>query len=298
MDREELLMKYSRLLERYGFSETYAYNMRSSFDIISRKRDRIMILKLVDNIDSLGEGEASSLRKLGGFFDADVFVVFNKYKGKGTGKDLVFTRHGVDCISNSTFESVLNGKRPPKAQRFIGAKFKIDASELKRLRTLQNMSMKSLSTIVKVSKDSIYRYEKGEAFAKGPALKKLEAFFKTNVIEVPENTTAQPISYKYHKINESLDIDFINVGASPFHMLGKRHSRYEIGIEADSRTMKKMADFYKSFSSVLDEDYQFFIAHKTIRERIYGIPVLTKEELSRIKEEKELIDAISSKKKD
>ena len=298
MENESLLKRYSKMLERYGFSETYTHGLRSSFDIISKKRDRVMILKFVENIDSLSKSEALSLKKLNGFFDADVFVVFNNYKGAKVDREMLFTRHGVDCVSQSTLESVLNGAKVTKAQKFISSKYKIDSGELKRLRKLQNMSMRKLSYSLRVSKDTIYRYEKGNAFTTAPTLKKIEAFFKTSLLEVHDETGKPSINYKYHRINSKLDVKFINVGSSPFHMLGRRHFRYEIGNEADSRTMKKMATFYKGFSSVLTEDYPFFITKKDKKKQsIYGIPVLSESELEKIKEEKELIDILASRTK-
>ncbi len=297
MDNESSVRRYSRLLQRHGFSDTYASGMRSTFDIIARKRDRVVILKLVDNIDSLGKAEAESLKKLNDFFDADVYVVFRTYKGAPARKEMLFTRHGVDCVSQDTLESVLNEKRLPRAEKFLGRKYRIDANELKRLRKLQDLSMRGLSSTVKISKDTIYRYERGGAFATEPTLKKMQSLFKTNMVEMPGEPKRPDVSYEYHKINRDLDVKFIDLGSSPFYMLGKRHYRYEIGIEMDNRTMKKLVTFYKGFSSVLSEDYPFIIAKGKAKENIYGIPVLSKKELESIVDEKDLIDTLASRKK-
>jgi predicted transcriptional regulator len=292
------LGKYPKLLERYGFDQTYASGLRSSFDIISKKRDKVMILKFVDNIDSLSRDEALALKKLNDFFDANVFVVFRTYKGKKAEKETMFTRHGVDCLSHATFELALNGGNIVRAQRFIKAKYKIDSNELKRLRKLQNISMSGLSTRLKISKDTIYRYEKGNGFATKPTLRKLEGFFKTTLTETQTKVVTQGKNYTYHKISSTLDVNFLNVGSSPFHVLGKKHSRYEIAYESDRRTMKKLADFYKKLSDVLDDDYPFFIKNeKNKLENLDGIPLLSNKELREIKDEKELLDIIQSRKK-
>ncbi|MFI5412764.1 MAG: helix-turn-helix domain-containing protein [Candidatus Micrarchaeales archaeon] len=296
MDRESILRRYSKLLERYGFSETYAYGLRSSFDIISKKREKVMILKFVENIDSLSTNEAETLKKLDNFFDADVFVVFKNYKGKNPDKDTVFTRHGVDCLSYSTLEDVLEGKRTQRAQRFIKRKYKINSFELKRLRKMQNLSARSLSQLTKVSKDTIYRYEKGDSYATQPKLKKLESFFNTTLEEISIQHEKTEHNYKYQRVNESLELGFLEVGSSPFQMLGKKRFRYEIGGDADHRTMKKVASFYKRFSEVLNEDHPFFVtSRKTLKDNFDGIPVLTEKELKKIKEEKELLDIIESR---
>ena len=297
MDRDALFRKYSKLLDRYGFSETYTNGLRSSFDIISKKRDRIVILKFVENIDSLSQTEADTLKKLDNFFNADVFVLFKNYKGGKPEKDRMFTRHGVSCISYSTFEDTLNGAKITQAQKFMKRKYRIDSSELKRLRKMQDLSAKELSRLVKVSKDTIYRYEKG-GYAKELSINRLQSFFKTNLEEVGSIQKSEH-KYEYQMMGENLDLGFLELNASPFEMLAKKNFRYEIGKESDARTMKKIASFYKRFSEVLNEDNPFFVSYKEkTRENFEGIPVLSKRELERIKNEKELLDVIESRKKD
>jgi len=297
MDKESLIRKYSKLLEYYGFSGVSAFGMRSSFDIISEKRGKITILKFVDNIDSLAKPEAEALKKLNSFFDADVFVVFRNYKGDSSARSSIFNRHGIDCVSQDYLESLLNGSELPRAQRFIKAKYRINPLELKKLRSMQNMSMRKLSAALDISKDTIYRYEHGSTFATEPMLKKLEHFFKTGMAEQTEFSRPQ-IELKYHKMNPELDVNFADVGAAPFNVLGKKHSRYEISNVANIRTMKKLASFYTNLSTIFEQDYPFFMAGQgSAREIFDGIPVLTISELKKIRSEKELIDLISSKRK-
>ncbi len=296
MDKMGKLRKYSRLLQKYGFSETYAHNMRSCIDVVSRKRDRTVILKLVDNIDSVTRDEAATLKKLNNFFDAEVFVVFRTYKGGKAEKDMMFTRHGVDCIAENTLEDVLNRGAVPRAHRFIGERYRVEPGELSRLRKLRSMSMSALSSQTSLSKDTIYRYEKGKSFATAASVRKLEKFFNTG-ITVNEGAQRQKQSYKYAKLNKSLDVDFMNIDSSPFYMLGKKHSRYEVGSDSDDRTMRKVAAFYRELSETLDDNYSFFISNKDYRENIHGIPVVSMRELAKLREEHELLDIIESRKK-
>ena len=296
MDKGTLIRRYSRMLECYGFSGVSAFGMRSSFDIISEKKGKVTILKFVDNIDSLGKPEAETLKKLNSFFDADVFVIFKSYKGNKEERQSIFSRHGVDCVSQDCFEALLNGSEIPRAQRFMSAKYRINPVELKKLRKMQNMSLRKLSSVLDISKDTIYRYEHGSTFATGTKLKKLENFFKTEITE-PNEISKPQMSPKYHKINPDLDINFMDVGAAPFRVLGKKNFRYEISTVADARTMKKLAAFYTNLSAILEQDYLFFMSEGIdTRESFDGVPVLTTAELKKIKDEKELIDIISAKK--
>ncbi len=286
--------KFARVLERYGFGSAGARSFRSSFDLIASRKGRLMIMKFVDNIDSLSQSESDSLKNTGNFFDADVYVLFKNMKGIAADKDMIYTRHGVSCISSTSLESLLEGKRMSKAQRFIKKKYRIDGEELRKMRKLYNMSMSGLSDSIGISKESIYRYEKS-GYATEPSVKKLEHFFKEELtVQEGQNEKKQQ---KGSRMTDKLDISLFDIDRAPFHMLAKRHSRYEIGHQMDTRTMKKLALFYKEVSEILPEDYQLFIAKKKAKEQIGGVAVISMEELSKLCEEGELIGLIQERSK-
>ncbi|MCL5429913.1 MAG: helix-turn-helix domain-containing protein [Candidatus Marsarchaeota archaeon] len=294
MDKRSLVNKYSKLLSSYGFSETHTINMRSSFDIVSSKKGKVTILKFVDNIDSLGKADASSLRELMQFFGADAYVVFDKYKGNVKRSDMAFTRHGVECISNNCIEYVLSGRKIALAQRFMKKKYKICSSELHRLRKLNNISIRRLSSMVKISKETIERYENEDSFAKEENVRKLEKFFNANIADI---VSFGNVEMQSKQKPVGLGNDMFMESSAPFKMLGKGRFRYEVGGLADERTMKKVSTFYKSLSEVLDSDYQFFITKERKRDNIYGIPAISKAELSSMDDEDRLIEEITSRSK-
>ncbi len=298
MQRDKLVSKYSKLLGKYGFNDTYTSGMRSCFDIISSKKENVMLLKLVDNIDSLTESEARALRKLGSFFDAQVFVVFKTYKNREERSRSIFTRHDVECISGDTLESLLGGSRVARAQRFMKARYRIDGGKLKRARELNGMSIRVLSKRVGMSKDSIYRYESQGGNVTDKTVYKLERFFDAKLTD-SDSEEGWRKEYRYNTINDALDVRFMNINTAPFYTVGKRHFRYEIGNVGDPRTMKKLAEFYRRLDNVLNSDYPFFVTgKKSKRKSIEGIPVVERSELAGLEEEKDLIDLIMSRHRD
>lgn len=284
-------------MDRYGFSEAVAKDFRSCFDIVSSRNGRITFVKVVENIDSLTMEDARALDKLGDFFDANRFIVFRSYKGRVSPKGTSFTRHGMECVSERDFESVLNGTELKHAERFTGAKYRVDAAKLRELRRIYNISIRKLSESVGVSKDSIHRYEKGDAYATGESLKRLEKFFNVKLSYGPTTGSASRTERREHVRPGPMFVKRVTVGSPPFSVLAKGGFRYEIGPSSDTRTMKKLAAFYRRAEGVLDHDYMFFISGSQRRGSIDGTPVLSRAELSRIEDEGSLIELITSRRK-
>ena len=274
-------------LESHGFTYASTASMRSCFDIIASRRGRLILIKLVDNINSLSRDEAEALRKLRTFFDAEIFVAF---RGDRQHSDRLFTRHGISCVEQSTLESILDNKPVAKARRFMKERYTIDSAELKRVRGLYGMSMRELSEKSGISKDTIFRYERGRSGARRQSAEKLEHILGVKVSGVDENVEKLP-SYSYKKLVDKLDIGFLDVSA-PFDIVGKRHSRFEIARQADPRTMAKVAFFYRELLNVLPDDYRFFMVKKKSGDNLGGIPLLTQKEITKAKTERELIDLI------
>ena len=285
-------------MERIGFSVAYAGNLRSCFDVIAEKKGRILILKFVRNIDAIEGSSAAALKKLSAFFDGEAMVVGSIRKGSRLEEGVRFSRHGVPCVSASSLEYVAGGGRLATAEKFVKARCKIDGSVLRRLRKISGLSMRALARASGVSKDSIYRYESGSPHAKADNLRVLEDFFGEQLSEKADTPPPGPAAPPYRRINGRLDVGFISMHSAPFAMVGKGRFRYEASVQANGRTMRKMAALYGRLSDVLGDDYSFFItAERDPRHRIHGIPALKKSELERTCNEEELIALISGRAK-
>ena len=298
MDRYSLVKQNAQLIDRLGFNLVSVADTRSCFDIIAERNGVIMLLKVVKNIDSVNESSVESLKKLGLFFNADTFIIGSKHKGQKISDDASLARHGVSCVSESALEYMItSGNSVAKSEKFSGAKYKIDGIALKRLRNLCGMSMRKLAGAVGISKDSIYRYERGEAYATKDSVKRLESFFKNKMAYEEQLTSeiSERKGYNYKKLNGSLNVKFFELGSAPFELLGKREYRYEVGQSLDSRTLYKLSILYKDIAELLKNDYPFFITKGGSRRSINGIAVLSKGELQKIANEDQLISAIESR---
>jgi putative transcriptional regulator len=300
MDRRASLVRgCANALEKRGFSVATAKGLRSCFDIVSKNRDRIMFIKVVENIDSITQNEADTLLRLGDFFDGDVFVLSKKRKGARMPGTMRFARHGVTCVSESGLDQILDGKMLAKAEPFLKVKYRVDGNGLRRIRKLSGISLRDLSNKVHISKETLHRYE-GSGYATAGNMSKLEGFFNIGLSDRAEPWQQESRDASaYKSLSWGLDMKVMLLKASPFEMLAKMNHRYEMGKEANIRTMRKLAEFYRSLADVLDDDKQFFASRGGMPKKasVEGIPVVGMKELSKLHDEKELIELILSRTK-
>lgn len=287
--RNRLISSISKALEERGFSHISVGNMQSCFDIIAEKRGSKFLIKAVADIDSLSKSDAEDLLKLAGFFNAYAYVVGSRRKGLPFPKGIGFMRYGVTCIGASDMENALDGSGITISKKFSGVSVSISGPELRYLRRLAGISIRELSSIVNISKESIERYESGSGKVRSVNLKKLEEFFGG---KLSENQAPPQTVFRYPDANV---IRFSRVSNAPFDSIARKRFRYEAKEKSASiHTLYKVASFYSKVTEAFNEDYPFFIVSKgSAGGRLKGIPVLTKESLKKMSDEDELLNAVT-----
>ncbi len=289
MRNGRLLRDTLKVLERHGFASVQLENVRSCFDIVAKRKGNMMLLKIVENIDSIDDKTAKSIATLNDFFGTSAFAVGSGYKGGRLSEGIAFSRHGISCISLETMGHVMDGEAPANAERFLGAKYKIDGGILAAARRKRGMSMHELSEATGISVNSIYRYENQSTYVSLGNWRKLEHFFGSDIRTVREyNQSAS----EHHEVPRSKGSDsgigMLEMESGPFKMIGKMKFRYEAGQITDRKTLRKRAEVYARIHELTERDFPFFISEKASIESIFGIPVISRDELRRISEEKEL----------
>lgn len=288
--KKDAIKHCTHIMDAAGFTMVSVENFHAPFDIIARKHSRTVIIKNVRNIDSVTKEDGHALSTLSYFFDAEVYIVGESYKGKDLEDHKVFKRHSIGCIDADSLQTVLYNGGLKYAKRFFNEEIEINGSELKRLRKLSGMSMKELSDISDVSVDSIYRYERGTGSASPKNLKKLEKVLDSKLASDSKITNFSI----YEDAPATKTIHLLSINKEPFEKAFKGRHRFEFGEIADPRTLKKWALFYKKFNEVFD-DTQFIITKGRKRESIFGIPTINGSKLSKLTDEEELYELAEEK---
>ncbi len=291
-----------RMLDMYGFEYADIDSVRTCFDMLAEKRGRRLILKFAENINSVTSKEASALNKLKEFLNADTLIVASRGGAKKLSNDSYFTRKGIVCLSATAFEDYLNYMDIPRAEKFFRSRGKIDSAKLRMERRISGLSIRKLANITGISKGSLNRYERGDAYIKKATLEKLERFFSTDLSIGTRNESAIDETRALHghvnvverRLNIAAFESFVD-DAPPFAALAEKSLRYEIGITNDRRTIRRLAAAYAEISKILHNDRQFIISDLMHGESLYGIPILTKKESKRLNET-QLLEVIDSRK--
>ena len=163
INRNTILNDITDLLTSFGFKTSHIYD-RSCFDLLARKDDILIILKILLNIDSITPQQAEELSKISGTFLASPIIIGLKSKQNYLENDVVYERYELPAITPQTLcDIIVNDIHPEIIAKRGGYYVRIDGKLLKQLRQQNNLSLKELADLSHVSRETIYRYEQGNS---------------------------------------------------------------------------------------------------------------------------------------
>ncbi|WP_455645052.1 transcriptional regulator [Methanosphaera sp.] len=247
INRENILNDVNILLTTYGFQTSDIYD-RSCFDILARKDDILIILKILVNIDSLTAAQAEELSKVAGTFLASPMIIGFKSKHNYLEEDVVYERYEIPAISPQTLCNIIvNNIHPELLAKRGGYYVKINGKLLKELREKKNLSLKELADISHVSRETIYRYEQGNSQTYPETALKLEEVLNSPItlsINLLESDNFNSLDKRIQEPIEliKLGYDVKTSNRTPFDAISEQQS--------DTQELAKLR---KKLESKLDE---------------------------------------------
>ncbi len=310
--RQALIHEVRGVLFRAGFKVSHQdIPPGLSFDVAAKRGDTILFIKVLSNIDAFQKESGYSLRKLADSIDASPLLVGER---SGLGKleyGVMYSRFGVPIMSLTTFKDFFLEDIPPLVFAAPGGFYvNLDKEVLWRARNEREISLGDLASIGGVSRKAIQMYCEGMSATVDVALR-LEEYLGEELI-VPIN----PIGYakelpkimeEYRKLGE-LDEDIFNhlrcLGYSvvptvkcPFDALAQHDEITMLaGVSRYDRVLVKRARVVKNVSNVIEKESVMFVEHFRNRTDIEGLPLISREELKRMKRPGKVIDLIYERK--
>jgi putative transcriptional regulator len=159
---ERLLNATLNVIRQYGeelfidVSRPYAYTM------VVRHEDKKIFLKLARDVDEVSNSAIRDMKLLSDFLKASAIGVISAAHGEVLEEGVVYRKSGMNFVSLATLAKAFRGEMP----RFIRSKGKryaiIDGEEFRRSRERLGLSLNEVSRMLSVSRETLYRYEKGE----------------------------------------------------------------------------------------------------------------------------------------
>jgi len=276
----------------------------SCFDLVARKGEQLLLVKVLSNIDALTKEDANALQLVAHFFNATPLIVGHKTRKGKLDSGVVYKRHGVSTIAPRSFQSMIVEKRMPRefAQRG-GRLVAIDGTKLREARLEQQMSTGNLADCIQVSARAVLAYEKDEMDVSIDIAERLEKVLETDLMipidllqekaEVPTMQHGTPTDALEMRVNEffaRLGMKVLWTDRAPFHVAAKEDDTPLIsGVGSiKSWSLKKRIEILKSVSKVTEADAVIIVEEGQSEENVVDLPVIRQLELDDIDKPREL----------
>src|SRR5207247_83354 len=163
MKRDRLLEETREALAKTGFFLSRPHGERGlSFDLVARRDDTLLIVKVLQNVDALARETAHELKVIARTLEGSPLVVGER-TGTGALEDgVIYNRFGVPILSRPTLLEFLEEGVPPFLYSAPGGLYvRLDSSALRRLREDRQVSLGTLADIAGVSRRTIQLYLEG-----------------------------------------------------------------------------------------------------------------------------------------
>lgn len=289
-----LVNKVSGILEENDYI-TCRYN--GCFDI-GAKKEALMFLKVLENVDSIQTDSAKNLQILSRNLSASIFLIGEHTRTEKLKNGIVYERFGLPTVCFQTFESLIEYSIFPSFYRDRGGVYvEIDRELLKRTRKKKQLSQRELAEAVGISRKSIYEHESRNLRMFLNIAKRIESVLEKKIskdIDVlsseynirgkPENNMEKQIGSDLGKLG--FETDFIK--KSPLDIFAKEKALIISDIETNKRKLMKRAFELKNFISFVKKP-GIIISEKTKQDYIDGIPVIERKDLKELDSSKELL---------
>jgi len=283
------------------------------FDIIARKDARLLLIKVLLNVDNFLAEHAEELKAFANLLIGIPLVIGKHTKREEIPPGVLYERFGIPVLNTETFREWISHDEIVYAYVQRGGHFvKLDGSKLKQLRTELGLSTSEIAQKVGVSRRAIFAYEKGEMDAKREIVEKLKDILDSEDfivhLEFPlrwkapfleEKSTIRPRSKLAKKIDEcftDLGFQLYWTKKAPFDALASvlEEKVSLTGVEEPrEKSLEVRIDTVDKISKIVDRRGIFMVENERIIDRIdslESVSVLTVEEA--IKKKKDELEEL------
>lgn len=283
--KKNLMEETSLTLLREGFT---IKNVKGCFDLLARKEERIILIKVIEDANSLNQESINEMKKVASYVDAIPLLVTEK-SGNKLQDNIVYSRFGVFTINRVTFQNALQQKLPFIKSGKAGLIASVDGKKLRQKREEEEMSLKELSRNLGVSKRMITNYENYNsdiAIRKAWKLYDLfgtEVFRHIDIFSEMEKIVYNCVSDVGKKYSE-LGFNAVETKRNIFDIIAKKEKELILTTVGDNFNKE-----LSSLSRLLDAESLIVFERKKPQ---IEIPKIAKEEFLELENEKELIKRI------
>jgi putative transcriptional regulator len=311
MNRIKLLGEVRDTLMKAGFYVSELYSMRSiGFDLVARRDNSLLIIKVLTNIDAMSEDVASELRTLSVLLKGCPLII-GKQSGTGSLQDdAVYDRFGIQAITSETLKIHLLEGMPLEVYAAPGGLYvNLDQEKIKRIRIDQNISLGSFARSLKVTRRTVQMYEDGMNASIEVALR-IEDLLGTNVTlpinllyhkklekKIQLTATEKDVFRKFQReifsILEKVGYRVIPLERCPFEAVSQDKKKILLTcVDEYNKKLLKKAQAIGSISKVTEQHAVLIIDKDVNKKSIEGTPLIVRKELKKVRGPEEILDLV------
>jgi len=277
---ENIVKKIDSLLKKNRYETFYFSEEKSKFcfDLLVKKDNTILLVKVFSNIDNLNENVIKGIKSMSTLLHSKPVLIGIKNRYQKLEDDTIYVREELPFITYNTFEKIIGQNAYPYvlARRGGGVIF-LDGALMKDLREKKGLTRKELSEELEVTKRTICSYE-NESMRPSQQI----ADRVLEVLDDPNRSIFKNINvFEWQvKFNINKEYSFEGLDLNPFeshlqdvitdigintHWYKKGIAPFELSIHSKhySPELKIEKDFYPLFSKVPGEknelSFKYFI---------------------------------------
>lgn len=310
MARNELINTTRAILAKAGFDISAALTIRGiCFDVVARLENRVLILKILSNVDAFSKENASEMKTLADALGATPLVVGERSSSGELEPGIVYSRFNISIVSNETLADLLLEDSPPFIFAAPGGLYvKLDSELLKQTRESRGMSLGAMAEIAGVSRRTIQMYEAGmgamidaalriEESLGLPIIEPIDPFeFKHDERDHEGKDPAAPVDT--FAVNQLCNLGFSvrPVIRSPFEAVSSESRALMLtAYGSDDEKLAQRALVASDIARIMDSFSILIVERKHDRDNIDSTAVVSNEELKKIDAPKELTDLVASR---
>ncbi len=314
MQRTDLFKSIREVLTSAGFYVSELYSIRlTGFDVVARRDETLLIIKVLTNVDSLSKDVAKELLTLSSLLKASPLLIGEKNGVGPLEDDVVYFRFGIQAITVNTLKNHLLEGMPINIYAAPGGLYvNLDEEKLSKMRREKNISRGTFARHVNVSRRTVRMYEEGMN-ARVEVAYRIEELLEdaiTTPIDIFKNTPHIKINLRLHQLHQEIDqikalqqeifsllqnvgYKIIPMERCPFEALSTEKEKILLTCvhKYDDRLPKK-AQVVSSISKITERHAVVFTEKSGKKKNVEGTPIIAKKELKKIRDPEEVIDLI------
>jgi len=310
MDRSELINTTRAILAKAGFDVSSALNIRGiCFDIVARRDEKVLIVKVLSNIDAFSKDNADEMKVLADSLGATPLVTGERSSSGALEPGIVYSRFNISIVSNETLADLLLDEAPPFIFAAPGGLYvRLDSQLLKAAREERGISLGVLAETAGVSRRTIQMYESGMGAMIDAALR-MEEYLGLPIIEpIDPFTFKSEERMKEPRIAPTMDDSFAlkqlttlgfsvrPVVRSPFEAVSQNDNALMLtSLGSDDEKVIERAIVASEISKIVDKFSILIVEKKHERDSINNTAVVSNEELKKIDAPSELTDLVAER---